>query len=131
MPKTDHDTELAWLFETFDHQRWSVACREMQVRIVRGDTAKAHDVLDAFTRFTGYTKATLASSVGSVLPVRIANELEDAGYTKLQAIDRVSDAQLLTELSNFAETSLAPSATVLPESNAASCSSNTKKTPSS
>ncbi len=82
------------LLADFDVQRWSVACREMQVRIMRGHIAAAHQVIDAFARHQSYETATMQSSVGSVLPVRIANALEAVGCMTVTAVDRMSDDEL-------------------------------------
>ncbi len=82
------------LLADFDVQRWSVACREMQVRIMRAHIAAAHQVIDAFARHQSYETATMQSSVGSVLPVRIANALEAVGCMTVTAVDRMSDDEL-------------------------------------
>lgn len=104
MPRED---DLQQLLDGFDHQRWSIACREMQIRLVRGDAITAHEVLDRFARFTGYTVATLQSATAAVLPMRVATSLEHAGYANLQSIDRASDHEILRNTNNIGPSYLA------------------------
>lgn len=84
----------AELLSGFDAARWSVACRHMQLRIVHGNIEAAIAVLRAFFRFTGYELATEQSPLASVLPVRIANTLEDAGYLTVASVARATNADL-------------------------------------
>ena len=89
----------------FDSVRWSMVCRQMQVRIMRGDIDQAHEILQAFCRFTGRVKATMQSPLAAVLPVRIANALEDEGYVTVQSAAAASDA-VLAEIDQFGPTML-------------------------
>ena len=89
----------------FDNARWSMTCRQMQVRIMRGDIEQAHEILQAFCRFTGRVKATMQSPLAAVLPVRIANALEDEGYVTVQSAAAAFDAQL-AEIDQFGPTML-------------------------
>lgn len=99
------DVTLEELLAQWDSARWSVACREMQIRISRGAFEAAHRVLSHFCRDTQPDFATLDSHVASVLPVRIANILEEAGYTTLRSVDNELDATLL-RIENFGEVSV-------------------------
>jgi hypothetical protein len=86
--------DLAKALETFDTLRWSIACREMQLRVIHGNIDQAKTLLDAFGRATGYTRATMASPLAAVFPVRLANALEEGGYLRLTALDAIDDATL-------------------------------------
>lgn len=86
--------DLAKALETFDALRWSIACREMQLRVIHGNIEQAKTLLDAFGRATGYTRATMASPLAAVFPVRLANALEKGGYLRLTALDAIDDATL-------------------------------------
>jgi hypothetical protein len=99
------DVTTEELLAQWDSARWSVACREMQIRISRGAFEAAHRVLSHFCRDTQPDFATLDSHVASVLPVRIANILEEAGYTTLRSVDNELDATLL-RIENFGEVSV-------------------------
>ncbi len=98
--------DFAERLEAFDRQRWSVACREMQVRLCHREILRAHEVLDAFARFTGYTQATMTSPPASVLPIRVANMVEAAGYLTMNALDHASDSQLIDEVRNLGPTAI-------------------------
>ncbi len=80
--------------KVFDYQRWSVACREMQLRVINGALDHAKQVIDRFAMHQGYVRATLDSAVAAVFPVRVANSLEQHGYMTVRAVKRASDAQL-------------------------------------
>ena len=99
------DVTVEELLAQWDSARWSVACREMQIRIGRGCYEAAHRVLSHYCRDTQPDFATLDTHVAAVLPVRIANSLEEAGFTTLRSVDNELDAALL-RIANFGEVSI-------------------------
>lgn len=101
----NQDLSTEELLAQWDAARWSVACREMQIRISRGCFEAAHRVLSHFCRDTQPDFATLDSHVASVLPVRIANSLEEAGFTTLRSVDNELD-EALFRIPNFGEVSI-------------------------
>lgn len=107
MVKRERSQDLSTdeLLAQWDSARWSVACREMQIRIGHGCFEAAHRVLSHFCRDSQPDFATLDSHVATVLPVRIANMLEEAGFATLRAVDNELDATLMA-ISNFGNVSI-------------------------
>jgi hypothetical protein len=97
---------LDWQLERFDYQRWTIVCRSMMIRIVRGEIEGAVDGLRQFSKEPFRTVATLDSPVTSVLPVRIANYLEEDGYFDLRSVADESD-DTLREIENLGPKALA------------------------
>lgn len=89
----DH-TDLTELLESFNYARWTIACREMEVRIARGHFQAAIRRLEAFMVETEPGYATLDSHVMVVLPLRLAFALEEQGFSTLRAVHRATDSQL-------------------------------------
>lgn len=88
------------LYKDFDAVRWSVACREMCVRIIHKRYDAAMRILREFCRDTEPKFATLDSSVQHVFPIRIGNALEDHGYMTIRAASNATDEELL-RIENF------------------------------
>lgn len=107
MAKRERSQDLSTdeLLAQWDSARWSVACREMQIRIGRGCFEAAHRVLSHFCRDSQPDFATLDSHVATVLPVRIANALEEAGFATLRSVDNELDSSLMT-IPNFGDVSI-------------------------
>jgi hypothetical protein len=78
----------------FDSARWSVTCRHMQLRLIAGNVEAAVSALRSFAGSSSYEPASSASPLSAVLPVRIANALEDCGYLNVASVARASDAEL-------------------------------------
>ncbi len=97
MVKRERSQDLSTdeLLAQWDSARWSVACREMQIRIGHGCFEAAHRVLSHFCRDSQPDFATLESHVATVFPVRVANMLEEAGFATLRAVDNELDAKLM------------------------------------
>lgn len=104
MGRQERNQELSTeeLLAQWDAARWSVACREMQIRIGRGCFEAAHRALSHFCRDTQPDFATLESHVAAVFPVRIANMLEEAGFATLRSVDNELDATLMA-IPNFGD----------------------------
>ena len=90
------DTYLSEQLGAFDEIQWSVACRKMQVLLLRGHANLAHRVLDEFCGNSARVKATMNSPLSTVLPIRIVNALESAGYATVQAVAGATDGELLS-----------------------------------
>lgn len=88
--------DLGELLSQWDSARWSIACREMQVRILRGSIEAAHRVLARFIVEAHPGLATLDSHVCTVFGSRIATMLESEGFGILRAVDQATDEQLLS-----------------------------------
>lgn len=81
--------------EKFDAIRWSVACREMQIRLIHGNVDSAVRILREFALNTKSFVATLESNVCEVFPLRIANMLDELGCTTVMSVDKINDSTLL------------------------------------
>jgi len=79
----------------FDNVRWSVACREMQVRILNGNIEAAIYVLRKFAIATAVTHVTMDSHVVEAFPMRIALVLEKLGCTTIRSAEKITDVTLL------------------------------------
>jgi hypothetical protein len=84
------------LLAQWDSARWSIACREMQVRILRGSIEAAHRVLARFIVEANPGLATLDNHVSTVFGARIAGILESERFESLRAVDQATDEQLLS-----------------------------------
>lgn len=82
------------LLENWDAAQWSVACREMQIRIAHGSYQGAHAVLDRFIQATRPKFATLDSQVIDVFDIKLASMLEQEGFKTIRVLDRISDDRL-------------------------------------
>ena len=89
----------------FDKARWSVAVREMQIRVLHGNHEAAVRILREFCANTSATYATLDSMVGDVLPVRIANLVEAIGCDTVRSLDKMSD-RALAAIPNMGDTTI-------------------------
>jgi hypothetical protein len=87
--------DLGAVLEAFDNARWSVACREMQVRIARGHFSAAVRRLEAFLCETEPGYATMQSHVVTVFPLKLAMALEGAGYETAEAVARATNTELM------------------------------------
>ena len=107
MVKRERSQDLSTdeLLAQWDSARWSVACREMQIRIGHGCFEAAHRVLSHFCRDSQPDFATMDSHVATVLPVRIANAIEEAGFATLRSVDNELDSTLLA-IPNFGDVSI-------------------------
>jgi hypothetical protein len=83
------------LLQTWDRAAYGIACRQIEILLLHGENEKAIGVLRGVIRRQSRAKPTLGSPLGDLLPIRIANMLEDGGYHTLAACDRASDAELL------------------------------------
>jgi hypothetical protein len=99
------DKEYAHIDAHFDYQRWTITCRMMLMRIARGEYEGAHAALRCFCKQPWRVIATTKSPLAAVLPVRIANALEDSGYDDVDSI-RLEDDPTLLEIANFGEQAL-------------------------
>lgn len=90
----DH-VDLDTILESFNSARWTVACREMEVRIARGHFEAAKRRLEAFLCETEPGYATLSSHVTSVFPLKLAMALESVGFRTLLAVSEASNVDLM------------------------------------
>lgn len=80
--------------EGFDHGRFGVACRTIQVLLGYGYVDRAVECLRQFAVESRRRAATPQTPLVDVVPVRVANSLEQIGITTLAAFLRASDQQL-------------------------------------
>jgi len=83
------------LLSNWDRAAFGVACRRMEVLILRGQNEKAVGVLRSVMRVQGRVKLSLQSHVVEAFPYRLANALDLAGYATVQACKGATDAELL------------------------------------
>lgn len=80
----------------FDHVRWAIACRHMQLRLIHGDIEAAKNILDAFYRSRCKIKAGINSNLATVFDNRIADLLDEAfGAVTVHDADLITDEQYL------------------------------------
>jgi hypothetical protein len=96
------NAEQERISQHFDYQRWTIYCRMMLLRIARGEFEGAHAALRDFCRGPWKRIARVDSHIAAVLPVRIANALEDGGYDTIDSV-RLEDDETLLELPNMGE----------------------------
>jgi uncharacterized small protein (DUF1192 family) len=80
----------------FDHARFGVLARSLQVLLGRGALDYAIAAVREFARQTRRRVATPASQLVDVLPLRLANALETIGCTTLSAFLQLQDAEVLS-----------------------------------
>jgi hypothetical protein len=80
----------------FDHARFGVLARSLQVLLGRGALDYAIAAVREFARQTRRRVATSASQLVDVLPLRLANALETIGCTTLSAFLQLQDAEVLS-----------------------------------
>lgn len=102
---TNAHTSIDDLLAVFDREAFGVFCRTLEVLILRGQDVRCHNLLVDFLAHHSVTQPTMASRVDEVLPVRIANALESAGYTTIAAASDASDANLQS-IPNFGPESI-------------------------
>lgn len=83
------------LLRTWDRAAYGIACRQIEILLLHGENEKAIGVLRGVIRRQSRAKPTINSPLGDLLPIRIANMLEDGGYYTLAACDRATDTELL------------------------------------
>jgi hypothetical protein len=88
------------LLKDWDRVAFGIACRKMEVLILKGQNTLAREVFESIMRRESRERPTIDSPVGFVLPVRLANPLENAGYKTLSAVRAAKDEDLLN-LPNF------------------------------
>jgi DNA-directed RNA polymerase alpha subunit len=87
----------------WDRGRFGVAMRRIEVLILRGFPEKAAAVFTKeILHREPYEQATMECHVCLVLPMRIANMLQAAGYETMGAVRAAKDADLL-KLTNFGQ----------------------------
>lgn len=91
---TDPDPLKLECLAGFDHGRFGVACRAMQVLLAYGYVDRAVDCLRQFAVQSRRQVATPQTPLVDVVPVRLANALEELGVTTLAAFLRCGDRQL-------------------------------------
>lgn len=107
MSKVDAtDREFQHISDHFDHQRWTITCRMMQLRIARNELDGAHAALRNFCQQPWRQLATIKSPIAAVLPRKIANALEEDGYDTLESL-LLEDAETLLGVPNIGTTTLA------------------------
>lgn len=79
----------------FDHQRFGVLARALQVLLAHGALDYAIAAVRQFAAQTRRVPATRATQLIDVVGVRIANALEDIGCTTVGAFVRMCDGQIL------------------------------------
>lgn len=104
-PRDLRALSLEDLLAGWDRAAFGITMRTIEILILRGDHARAIDVLRSHIRCKSPAIPSMQSPLSDVLPIRIANILEDAGYTTLTACHHATDAQLL-QLDNLGQTSL-------------------------
>lgn len=90
----------------FDHARFGVLARSLQVLLGRGALDHAIFAVRQFAVQTRRRVATPASQLVDVVPVRLANALEEIGVTTVAAFLRMRDAELFS-VANVADAALA------------------------
>jgi hypothetical protein len=88
------------LLKDWDRVAFGIACRKMEVLILKGQNTLAREVFESIMRRESRERPTIDSPVGFVLPVRLANPLDNAGYRTLSAVRAAKDEDLLN-LPNF------------------------------
>jgi hypothetical protein len=78
----------------FDHARFGVLARSLQVLLGHGAVDYAIDAVRQFAQATRRQPASLGSQLVDVLPVRIANALEEIGCTTAAAFLKLSDGEI-------------------------------------
>lgn len=91
--------------ERFDHVKYGVACREIQVMIVNGNHDAAMALLKRFIRECQIKKAKLDTPIALVAPPRISRPLFDRGIRTIGDIEKLEDADFLV-MRNFGRKSL-------------------------
>lgn len=84
------DVLAAW-----DRASFGIACRKIEILLIHGENEKALGVFRGAMQRHSAIKPTLESPVADVLPYRLANMLDAAGYMTLAACHRAPDADLL------------------------------------
>jgi hypothetical protein len=79
----------------WDRTAFGIACRKIEILLLHGENEKAIGVLRGVICRQSRALPTILSPLGDVLPLRIANLLEDGGYQTLWALQRATDAELL------------------------------------
>jgi hypothetical protein len=80
----------------FDHQRFGVLARALQVLLAHGAIEYAVSSVRQFAAQTRSTPATQSSPLVEVVGVRLANAMEQVGCTTVGAFTRMADAEILS-----------------------------------
>lgn len=88
--------DIVDLLRLWDRAAFGITMRTIEILILRGDHTRAVDALRTHIRRQSPLAPTMQSPLADVLPIRIANLLEAAGFKTLIACQRASDAELLT-----------------------------------
>lgn len=91
----DKEANIRDLLQGWDRVAFGVACRQMEVLILRGQHDAALRVLRQQFRQKSPQRPTLQSPLVDVLPYRLADELESHGFTTLASVHGTTDEDLL------------------------------------
>lgn len=81
--------------EDFDHGKFGVLARKLQLLLATGQTERAVEEVRQFALETRRRPATMQSQLVDVVPVRLANALHLIGVQTVAAFLRCTDAQLM------------------------------------
>lgn len=89
-PGDIRDALAAW-----DRASFGIACRKIEILLIHGENEKALGVFRSAMQRHSAISPTIESPVADVLPYRLANMLDNAGYMTLAACHRATDADLM------------------------------------
>jgi hypothetical protein len=79
----------------WDREPFGLFARRLEILLMRGMIGVAHRALDGFICLDRPDPPSLGSSVVTVLPVRVADKLEQAGYLTVACLQAATDGELL------------------------------------
>lgn len=100
------DSSLPETLANVDDDQWWIFSQRLRILLGHGMKANARRLLEQFMSSQTKTKPTMQDSPSAVLPARIANALEGAGYDTILSLANATDAEL-SRVRNLGEESIA------------------------
>lgn len=85
---------LAKRLDEFDHRRFGTVCRQIVICCLNDRYDAAREALNDYLRPMNLQRVGMSAAVHVAFPLRVANDLFDAGYRTLDAVHRADDAEL-------------------------------------